>query len=77
MYRRRVGHISNAALLGHDLARDHVLFDIGHADADVCELEVELVSGVIGGDTTREGVAGDESVGLDDIFDLHIDEVVE
>ena len=61
----------------HDFARDAVFLDYGHADSDVSELKVESVSWIICLDTTGKGITSDQSIGFDNLFDLHIDEIVE
>ena len=67
--RRRVGHISQAALLRRDFLHDEVLLHRWLAHLDVGVLEVEV----------RVGVARDLLVRLggDDLLDLLVDEVVE
>lgn len=74
---RGIGHVSDAALLRHDLACDAVLFHDGHADPDVSELEEKLVRGVVRRNPSRQCIARDQGICLDDLFDFDIDEIVE
>ena len=63
----RVGDVSDATLVWHDVISRLILTDLGPSNSDVSEHEAEV--GVC--------VTGDGGVGSDDLLDLLVDEVVE
>ena len=77
VYRRRVSHVTNATLLWIDLVRHSILFDDWMAHSYVQELEPELIGLVIARHTSRECVARNELIGLHNLLDLDVDEVIE